>query len=193
MATIGRMLATDLLTHGITAAVTTLVLAALAPLALRAPKRIGDTTELRLPKAMRIVAWLGIAFFSSLLIGLVVMLQIDPDDQKLVRTAHIGVPLFTLLAMGALGELRVRLAFDAEGIGGQTAFRGKRRVAWRDIVDVRWSNAGYWLRLEDRHGTVLRVSAWLQGHHLVVDMLREHVQKQAWEQAVRGWSKRAKL
>lgn len=187
------MLATDLLMHGITAAVTALVLAALAPLALRAPKRIDDTTELRLPKAVRIVAWLGIAFLLSLLVALVVMLQLDPDDPKLVRAGCIGVPLFTLLTVGTLGEMRVRLAFDAEGIGGQTAFRGKRRVAWRDIVDVRWSNAGYWLRLEDRHGAVLRVSAWLQGHHLVVDMLREHVQKQAWEHAVQGWSKRAKL
>ena len=184
------MLATDPFTHGITAALTIFVLGLLAPLARRAPQQVGDSSVLRLPKRMRVVCWTSIALFVSALVGLTVSVLVGAGDPKLVRLLWIAVPFVTILTLGALGELRVRLSIDAEGIGGQTAFRGQRRIAWRDIVDVRWSNAGYWLRLQDRNGEVLRVSAWLQGHALVVDMLQQHVARQVWQRAVDGWSKR---
>lgn len=178
--------------QGITTGLTLLVLGALAPLAFRAPQQIDGAALLRLPKPMRVVCWVAIAFFASLLVGLAIALWIDASDPKLVRAAWLGVPLVAILTIGALCELRVRLTFDDEGIGGQTAFRGMRRVAWRDIIDVRWSNAGYWLRLQDRHGEVLRVSAWLQGHQLVVGKLKEHVPASTWKRAVDGWAQRAK-
>lgn len=180
----------DLWAQTLSTAITVIVLALLAALTRRAPAQFGDLTVLRLPTAMQVVAWVGLLFFTGLLALVIVELVRHPDDVKKLRTAAIGVPLCLGLIVIVLAERRVQLGFDDEGIGGRTAFRGLRRVAWRDLVQVTWSNGGYWFRLRDRDGNVLRVSAWLQGHHLAVDKLCQHVPAVVWQRAVQQWRAR---
>lgn len=179
----------DAWTNGLTAAITAAVLAALAPLALRSPATSGSQRVLVLPKTMRILALASAALFVGLL-AWAAMSALTDSDPKLLRTLFLAGPLLLLLALAAVRETRVRLAFDDEGIGGRTAWRGHRQVRWDAIVEVRWSNAGYWLYLRDRQGEVLRVSAWLQGFPAVVEALRSHVAPERSRHALERWAAR---
>jgi hypothetical protein len=184
------MPAADTWTHAISGTITALVLAALVKFSRGEPTQFADLTVLRLPKAMQVMVWVCILFFSALLVGMIVLAALDPDDAKMQRTAMVGVPMCVAFILPIMAELRVQLGFDDHGIGGQTAYRGKRRLAWSSVTKVTWSNAGYWFRLCDRNGEVLRVSAWLQGHHHFVERMCAHVPVEVWQRAVEQWQQR---
>jgi hypothetical protein len=176
--------------HAITAALTAAVLAAFAGFAMRpAAAQSGDVVVLRYPKALRWFLLLAVAFFSAALIGVLWPLFAGNATDKDVRNAALGIPMSLLFIVFASCEGRVTLAVDHAGIGGRTAFRGQRRIAWCDVVDVRWSKLMFWFVLVDRHGTKVRVNGFLQGHAAVPARLREHVSEPVWRDAVAAWER----
>ena len=176
--------------HAITVASTAAVLAAFARVAMRPPTaQSGDVVVLRYPRALRWFLLLAVAFLSALLISVLWPLFAGNATDKDVRSAALGVPMSLLFIVFASCEGRVMLAVDHAGIGGRTAFRGQRRVAWRDVVDVRWSKRNHWFVLVDRHGTKVRVHRFLQGHAAVPARLREHVPEPVWRDAVAAWER----
>jgi hypothetical protein len=177
-------------TQGVTAGVTIAVLSALAPLAMRTPEAHQGTTVLQLPKIMRLLVWFGMAFLAAVLAVGIWSLIAGSAAPKDERAMWLFGPFVLVLVVVAFREMRVHLELDEEGIRGRTAFRGQRAIAWRDVIAVSWSNSGYWFKLTDRQGETLRVSAWLQGHKLVVEKLRQHVQESAWDRAIQQWQRR---
>lgn len=100
------------------------------------------------------------------------------------RQTLVATPILGALATLALLEPRTRLRCGEDGIGGRTAFRGMRHVRWDDVIEVTWSNAGYWLRLVDRQGEVVRISGWLAGFPDAVQRLSSRVAPVVWRSAL---------
>lgn len=179
------MLAADAFSTALTTAITAVVLAALARMAMRAsPARDGDGELLLVyPKFMRIIGGICALLIGGLAIGVPVAAALQ-DDPGLWRLTLVATPILGTLAVVALLELRTGLRCGPDGIGGRTAFRGTRHVRWDDVIEVTWSNAGYWLRLVDRHGEVVRVSGWLAGFPDAVQQLCSQVSRVVWRAAL---------
>lgn len=182
---LGTMLAVDALSTALTTAITGLVLTALARRARRStPLRVSDGELLLVyPKFIQIGAWVGSILLGGLAIGVPVVAALQ-DDAGLWRLAMVATPGLGTLAALALFEPRTRLRCGEEGIGGRTAFRGTRHVRWDDVIEVTWSNGGYWLRLVDRQGEVVRVSGWLAGFPDAVKQLCAQVSQVVWKAAL---------
>lgn len=179
------MLAADALSTALTTAITGLVLAALTRMAMRASPLRDFDGELLLvyPRSLQIVAWVGALFLGGLAIGVPVAAALQ-DDAGLWRLAMVATPVLGTLAALAVLEPRTKLRCGEKGIGGRTAFRGTRHVRWDDVIEVTWSNGGYWLRLVDRQGQVVRVSGWLAGFPDAVQQLCTQVSQVVWKAAL---------
>lgn len=177
--------------HAVATALTLAVTGGLVHFAAsRLPHREGDHVVLRYTGWMRAGGLFGIAFFAGLIVMCAALVFVDGDARSW-RLAVFGIPLFTVLLVAAVGEMRIHLALDGDGIRGRTAFRGHRAIAWNDITEVKWNGVGCWWRLRDRHGTTLRISGWLPGQTLVVRMLQTSLPDAVWADAVAAWSGRA--
>lgn len=179
------MLAADAFSLALTTAITGLVLTALARMAMRAPPSRDDDGELVLvyPKFMRVTAWSCSLLLGGFAIAVPVAGALQ-EDPAMWRQTLVATPILGALATLALLEPRTRLRCGEEGIGGRTAFRGTRHVRWDDVIEVTWSNAGYWLRLVDRQGEVVRISGWLAGFPDAVQRLSSRVAPVVWRSAL---------
>jgi len=183
------------LSSAITSAVTTAVTAvALALIFGLLNKSAGAPAELD-PDAQRIelahgrfvrkvAPW---AFGIVPAVGFVVLAAFaSADGSQGAATALLGIGVAFLAAAGLLfSEARHRVLVDGTGV---TLVKGpghERRVRWDDVRDVRYS--GFWgaLMLGDGAGTTVRVSTFLRGFDLFVDLVREKLGPERTEPAFR--------
>ena len=167
---------------------TAAVVIAFARTALRPPAIVDGTVTIRYPLPVRLFLLTGVVFFTVLSVGALWPLLAGAATAKQVRDAW-AVLVFLPFAAVLCAELRVRLDLDLVGIRGQTAYRGRRAIAWADVVAVRWSRFHKWFVLVDRHGTKVRISRFMHGHQAVSAMLRETVPAPVWEKAVAAWER----
>lgn len=143
---------------------------------------------LQYPKAMRWFLWSGAAFFALVILGA----WFDGVmSGRGFRVAWLASGVLGTLVVATSAEASVRLLLDAHGIGGRTAFRGRRAIAWRDVESVGYSLGNRWFVLMDRHGERLRVSTLLQGHQALIAALETHVPEAVWRGAVASWRRQA--
>jgi len=162
-----------------TAAMTYFVRSAAQP-----PMLEGESVRLTYPKSMRVFMYVAGPLFLAASIGTLGMVLFGDADAKLQRVSWFAVPLSAVLGMVTLVETRVNLAADAEGIRGQTAYRGQRGVKWDELVTVSYSSASNAFKLVDRNGACLRMSRYLQGHEAIVALMAERLPKHVASKAI---------
>lgn len=162
-------------------------MAALTRAARRPPVLNGDRLLLRYPVAARWLFWCGALLMVVCLAGEVRPFIAGTAGPFQARTLALAATMTVVFLVAAWREGGLWLEVDGVGIGGRTAFRGQRRVAWRDLVEVRWHRRFQHFVLIDRSGQRLRVPRLLQGHAVVPMMLREHVPEPQWRDAVARW------
>lgn len=177
----------DFWTTAITSATATVVLALFALLPRRQPKLESGQLVLQLARPMRWFTRFAVALFAALLTYALVDALVTGEAESW-RALMLGVPVLGPLIVIAERELRVRYSFDEHGIRGTTAWRGEQAVLWRDLISARWSNSGYWLRLDGQNGEVLRISGWLQGFDHMLAALVQNAPAAVGE-AVLEWRK----
>jgi hypothetical protein len=172
---------------GLRTAVATALIGWMLWLARRDPRIEEGVIVLRYPLPMRVFLWVA-GSLALLVVGWMVtdLLSGTPDP---IIAQHVWwmLPVFAFMAVVALVEPRVQLKLDGDGIRGQTAYRGRRELAWQDLVCVRWSLYNNWFVSRDRHGETLRISRFLHGHEALPAMLERTVAEKVWKAAVRGY------
>lgn len=180
----------DVLQYVLTAVVVGLVLGAMARSARQPPVVTGDAIVLRYPRGLRWFLWFSAVLMLGMLAWLVFEVASEDRDPGIVRLAWFGIPLFGVLGAVSLREPRVRLEIDGDGIRGETAFRGRRELAWRDLASVRYSPTWNWFVLRDRDGRLLRVSPFLRGSEALFAALEAKVPDRIWSEALGAWRRR---
>ena len=170
------------MTHALTALLTGLMMVGLVWLSNRPPAITGDAIVLRYPLPLRAIFLVAGTGFPALCAYLWVGVVNGTVRQGLMLTAVISV-VFLPLALYSLMQLRVVLQIDRDGIGGRTAFQGRRRILWEEIASVDYSRAYSSLRLRDRAGETIRVSRLLRGHQAVWTALEGKVDPNIWRAA----------
>lgn len=172
-------------------AVTTVLTGAAIAFCLRAERKVprieGDVIVLRYAAWMRWVMRGG-AILCLAGWGVALWLALAPGaTEQNVRTAALATIVAVVMSVGGFCEPRVCLEMDAAGIRGQTAFRGRRAIAWADIVAVDFGQKSASWVLRDRTGQVLRVPRYLVGSEAVLAALEAHVDQRIWKGAAETW------
>lgn len=152
--------------------------------ASKPPQVEGEAIQLRYPKAMRIFMTAAGLLCAVFAIGIVVMIALGEADDELIRIAWIGVPMMGLLGFASLFEVRVRLSADGDGIRGRTAFRGYRELRWDELAIVKYSGGLSTFKMVDRAGNCLRMSRYLTGHELIVELMQRQLPKKVVGKAI---------
>lgn len=157
-------------------AITTFVVGIVMALFMRAASKpaeiVGEAIQLRYPKAIRvfltIVGWI----FATASMAMLLAVALREGDEELIQLSWGCVPMFGLLGFGTLFEVRVHLRADGEGIRGRTSFRGFREVRWDELLSVSYSSGLSMFKLVDRESNCVRMSRFLVGHELIVELMR---------------------
>lgn len=180
----------DWLAETITAVLTALIVAALLRAERRSPDLIGTSAVLEYSRGVR---WFlrGTALTFTVLLAWTLVAALLPDAApRDVALAAMAFLVLGPLAIFGFSEPRVRLAITASGIGGQTAFRGRREVAWSDVTGIRYSAVSANWTIEGR-GEKVRVSRYLVGSGSLVTAFESKLPPELWRAAVEAWHKQA--
>ncbi|MBL8751019.1 MAG: PH domain-containing protein [Planctomycetes bacterium] len=178
----------DWFAQTLTALLTALVLAALLKAERRSPDLAGGSAVLEYSRGVRWFLRGAAIAFALLLTWALVAAFLPGGTARDVGLVAAGFLVLGPLAIFGFFEPRVRLAITASGIGGRTAFRGRREVAWSDVTRIRYSAVSANWTIEGR-GEKVRVSRYLVGSASLVTAFETKLPPEIWRAAVDAWRK----
>lgn len=162
----------SVLTTAITTAAVGIMMGLLMRAARKPPEVVGEAIQLRYPKMLRVFMTVVGGVFAAAASAMLLAALLGEGDEELFQLAWVCVPMFGLLGLVTLFEVRVNLSADGEGIRGRTSFRGYREVRWDELLSVSYSGSLNAFKLVDREGHCVRMSRFLVGHELIVELMR---------------------
>lgn len=135
---------------------------------------VAPTGDLRYPTGLKVVFWIGAAFF----FGLVVVSNTVGKNATTTGWTTAAFTAFALLNGVMLWWMRSSVHVDADGLAYPTLLR-RATMRWRDVVRVQYAPVNQWFVLESADGQKARLSTLLQGMPHAARLVLEHVPSSA--------------
>ena len=121
------------------------------------------------PVAIRAAGWILLVLDGAAALGIAIY---QGNHGAPFRGILLGSLLFAIMVATVVEFTRVRVEWTDTAIDFASPWASPRRLAWSDIVQVKYSASARWFVLRGGDGTKIRLHCWLGGLRQLLDEMK---------------------